>query len=73
MPPLIEVRSANERGTSTIWSPNLRAVSAPSMMVQSIRTFCELTPDHSTNATAMRLLRPEVIALSTRLSEIAAA
>ena len=73
MPPAIEVRSANERGNSTSWSPNLRAASRPSMTVQSISTFWELTPDHSTKAIAMRLLRPAVMASSTRLSAIAAA
>src|SRR6266852_2283515 len=48
MPPLMDVRSANERGSSMSWSPNLRAASAPSITVQSITTRCELTPDHST-------------------------
>ena len=73
MPPAIEVRSANERGSSTSWSPNFFAASGPSITVQSIRTFWELTPDHSTKATAMRLLRPAVMASSTRLSAMAAA
>ena len=48
MPPLIEVRSANERGASTSWSPNWRAARGPSITVQSITTFCAPTPDHST-------------------------
>ena len=49
------------------------AASGPSIMVQSITTLCELTPDHSTKATAMRRCRPAVIASNTRLSAMAAA
>ena len=55
-------RSRCARRTSAAVRPAGRriscAASAPSIMVQSISTFCELTPDHSTKATAMRLLRP---------------
>src|SRR5262245_43124823 len=54
MPPLIEVRSANERGNSRSWSPNLRAGAGPSLMVQSITSFCAPKPDHSTKQTAIR-------------------
>ena len=51
---LIDVRSANERGSSINWSPNFRAASGPSMTVQGITSFCALTPDHSTKQIAMR-------------------
>ena len=46
--PLIEVRSANERGASSSRSPNTFADSASPSVVQSISTRCEPTPDHST-------------------------
>ena len=73
MPPLIEVRSANERGASTSWSLNLRAASASPITVQSITTFCAPMPDHSTKRMAILPCAPELIALNTRGSVIAAA
>ena len=73
MPPLIEVRSANERRSSSSWSPNLRAELSSLITVQSITTCWALAPDHSTKQMAMRRWRPELMASSTRLSAIAAA
>ena len=73
MPPEIDVRSANERGASTSWSPNRRAVSGPSITVQSITTFCAPTPDHSRKLSAILPCGPERMASSTCGFEIAAA
>ena len=73
MPPEIEVRSANERGSSRSWSPNLRAAAGPSILVQPITSFCAPKPDHSTKATAIFWFGPDLIASITCGSEIAAA
>ena len=73
MPPLIEVRSAKERGDSSSRSPKACAAFGPSISIQSITTFWLPRPDHSTNKTAMRPLRPELMASSTRGLAIAAA
>ena len=73
MAPLIEVRSAKERGISASWAENLLALSRLRTMVQSITSFCAPAPDHSTKHTAMRPCGPEPIASSTRGLVIAAA
>jgi len=58
--------SAKVRGSSINWSPILRAEAASLTMVQSITSFCEVTPDHSTKQIAMRPCGPERIASITR-------
>ena len=52
MPPLIEVRPANERGVSISWSPNSFAEAPSPISLQSITTCCAPTPDHSTKVSA---------------------
>ena len=73
MPPLIEVRSENERVDSSRRVPNSCAAFGPSIGIQSITTFWLPRPDHSANKTAMRPLRPERMASSTRGLATAAA
>jgi hypothetical protein len=71
--PLIEVRSANERGDSSKRSAKSFAVAESPRLIQSITTRCAPTPDHSTKLTPMRPIRPARIVLRTRESEMAAA
>ncbi len=70
---LIEVRSAKERGASSSRSAKLLADSAPLIGVQSTTSRCDVSPDHSTKLKPMRPVRPDLIASSTRGSEIAVA
>ena len=72
-PALIEVRSANERGSSIIWSPILRAEAASPTMVQSITSLTEVAPDHSTKQIAILPCGPDWIASTTRRLDSAAA
>ena len=72
-PALIEVRSANERGNSSIWSPILRAEAASPTIVQSITSLSELAPDHSTKQIAILPCGPDLIASITRGLDSAAA
>ena len=72
-PALIEVRSANERGSSIIWSPILRAEAASLTTVQSITSLSEVAPDHSTKQIAILPCGPERIASITRGLDSAAA
>lgn len=69
----IAVRSLNERGASLIRAATASASAGVAITVQSSTSFCELTPAHSTKATAMRRSGFDAMACSTRGSRSAVA
>ena len=69
----IDVLPANDRGASISLSPKPRADWPSPIIVQSTTTLCRPVVAHSTKHTAMRRFGPEVMALTTSGSEMAAA
>jgi hypothetical protein len=75
MPPLIEVRSAKERGAIRAIDRRICAPApGPSIMVQSITSFCAPKPRPFDEANAIRWMRrPDLMCLHHTGSEISRA